>query len=252
MDEVEFDSDEERIDRSSAGTEINPFDLNALEAAIRIKEDIGGTITVISMGPPQAKTALQESMMRGGGRGILLSDKAFAGSDTLATSLALCSAVQQLDNFNFIFAGEKTVDGDTGQVGPAVAELLDIPHVAYVSEIEDYKEEKINLYHELDNLRIKVRLKSPGLITVTKNLNEPRYLSLTKRRRAKKLEVEKWGYEDVRNGTDETDFGLQGSPTTVKKIVVPSSGTREGEIFEGDPKSTVSKLLGRLDGEVEI
>ena len=252
MDEVEFDSDAGRIDRSSAGVEINPFDLNALEAAIKIKEDIGGTITAISMGPPQAKSALQEAIMRGVDRGILLSDKAFAGSDTLATSFALYSAIKQLDEYDFIFSGEKTVDGDTGQVGPEVAEKLGIPHVAYVSEIADYNPDELTVVNKLGSNRYTVKLDSPGLITVTKDINDPRYLSLTKRRRAKNLEVETWGFEDIQDGADEDDFGLNGSPTQVHKIVVPSSGTRKGEIFEDDPEEAVSKLLDRLSEEVEI
>ena len=122
MERVKFDKEKGTVDRSSAPGEINPFDLNALEAAVQIKEKLGATVTTVSMGPPQAEAALRDALSRGADRGILLVDKAFAGADTWATSYTLASAIQRLGQTDLIVCGEKTVDGDTAQVGPAVAE----------------------------------------------------------------------------------------------------------------------------------
>ena len=133
MTEVKFDVEKGRVDRSSAGAEINPFDMNALETAVQVKEKLGGTISAVSMGPPQAEAALRDALSRGVDEAVLLVDKAFAGADTLATSYTLAVAIKKMGEFDLIVCGEKTVDGDTGQVGPEIAEHLDIPHVAYVS-----------------------------------------------------------------------------------------------------------------------
>lgn len=247
MDNVEFDKEEGRVDRGSAGTETNPFDLNALEAAITIKEDIEATITAVSMGPPQAKSALRDAMARGADKGILLTDKKFAGSDTLATSYTIAKAIEKIGNFDFIFCGEKTVDGDTGQVGPEIAEHLGIPHVCYCNEIKEYGKEKILVKSEIGRKEYSIEIKSPGLITVTKDINEPRYLSRRMKRRAKSLDVEVWDIDDLKDTGDMEKFGFKGSSTLVNKITVPTQETRKREIFKGDPEESVEKLVGELE-----
>ncbi len=136
MNQVRFEVDRGRVDRSSAGVEINPFDLNALEAAVQIKEDMGGTVTAISMGPHQAESSLRDALARGADDAVLLENRKFAGADTLATSYTIACAIRKLGAFDLILCGEKTVDGDTGQVGPEIAEHLNIPHIAYVSWLE--------------------------------------------------------------------------------------------------------------------
>src|SRR6056297_1900876 len=137
MEKVKFDREKGVIDRKSAGTEINPFDLNALEAAVELKrknEDIH--ITALSMGPPSAESALKEAIARGADQGVLLSDRNFGGADTWATSVTLAAGIKNMESSDLIIAGMQTVDGDTGQVGPEIAELLDLPHLSYVSNIE--------------------------------------------------------------------------------------------------------------------
>ena len=143
IEKVRFDTVRGVVDRSSAPLEINPFDLNALEAAVQIKEKLGGEITAISMAPPMAEPVLKDAIARGADRAILLTDKRFAGADTLATSYTLASAIKKLGKFDLIICGEKTVDGDTAQVGPEVAEHLGIPHVAYVSRIKEISRERL-------------------------------------------------------------------------------------------------------------
>lgn len=251
MGKVKFDTEKGKIDRSSARGEINPFDLNALEVAVQMKEKLGGTITVISMGPPQAESSLKEALARGLDRAILLTDKKFAGADTLATSFTLASAIRKIGNFDFIICGEKTVDGDTGQVGPEVAEHLGIPHVAYVSEIKDYGKEKLTVVSEIGENNYLMEIKSPGLITVTKDVNEPRYLSFGKKLKARKLKIETWDFNDLADVSDEEKFGVKGSPTMVYGITIPPEKGKRGKILRGRPEETAKKLLDEI-GEVVI
>jgi len=149
IERVRFDEATGRIDRRSAKLEPNPFDLNALEAAVRIKEQAGGSVTVLSMGPPQAEDALRDAVARGADRIILMTDQAFAGADTWATSNTLVGGVKKLGEFDIILAGEKTVDGDTGQVGPEIGEWLGIPHIAYVSKVREASADSMTVVCEM-------------------------------------------------------------------------------------------------------
>lgn len=247
MDKVKFDIEKGKIDRSSAEGEINPFDLNALEAAVQMKETLGGTVTAISMGPPQAESALRDALARGADRAILLTDRRFGGADTLATSYTLASAIRKIGEFDFIICGEKTVDGDTGQVGPEVAEHLGIPHIAYVSEIKDYEKEKLTVVSRIGENNYLLEIRFPGLITVTKDVNEPRYLSLSKRLKAEKLKIEIWDFNDLVDIADLERVGIKGSPTQVHKITIPPEKGKRGKIFRGGPEETVKKLVDEIE-----
>lgn len=246
MERVKFDTETGTVDRSSAEAEINPFDLNALEAAVQIKDKLGGTVTTISMGPPQAESALRDALSRGADRGILLVDRAFAGADTLATSYALASAIRKLGKSDLIVCGEKTVDGDTGQVGPELAEWLDIPHVAYVSEIKQIGE-KLVVVSEMEGDRYLIQSGFPLLITVTKDVNVPRLPAFADKLKARKAEIEKWTAEDLSSMADSSRFGLKGSPTRLKKVIVPSEEGKKGEVFRGSPGETVVKIVNALE-----
>ena len=247
MDKVKFDTEKGKIDRSSAKGEVNPLDLNALEAAIQMKEKLGGTVTAISMGPPQAESALRDVLARGLDRAILLTDRRFGGADTLATSYTLASAIRKIGKFDFVICGEKTVDGDTGQVGPEVAEHLGIPHVAYVSEIKDYGKEKLTVVSQIGENNYLLEIKSPGLITVTKDVNKPRYLSLSKKLKTEKLKIDIWDFNDLANIADVEKVGIKGSPTQVHKITIPSEKGRRGKIFREAPEETVKKLVDEIE-----
>lgn len=245
MEEVEFDREEGRIDRSSAESEPNPFDLNALEEAVKCKEKLGGKVTAISMGPPQAESALKDALSRGADRAVLLSDTAFAGADTWATSFTLYVAIEKLGGFDLILCGEKTVDGDTGQVGPEVAELFGVPCATYVSEVLERKDEGIKLVSDTWGGTYVKRLGFPGVVTVTKDLNQPRLPSFKDKMRAKKTEIETWGLEDL-DGIKDEKVGLQGSPTSIKKIEIAPDVSRKGEIFKDDVSESVDKLISKL------
>jgi electron transfer flavoprotein beta subunit len=245
MDQVEFDYERGRIIRGSAPSEANPFDLNALETAVAYKEKVGGEVIALSMGPQQAESTLREALARGADRTILLSDKGFAGADTWATSIALGEAVRKISAFDLIICGEKTVDGDTGQVGPEVAEFLDIPHVSYVSAIRESSEKELVVETEAWGRPFLKRLQLPGLITVTKDINEPRLPSFKDKMRARKADVEIWGIEDI--SVDPNSVGIKGSPTLLKKMWVPAPQKREAAIIRGDPVDAVKQLLKQLD-----
>jgi len=242
---VKFDVEKGRIDRSSAEAEINPFDLNALEAAVQVKEKVGGTVTAISMGPPQAATSLKDAMARGADEAILLEDKVFAGADTWATSYTLSCAIKKIGGFDLIFCGEKTVDGDTGQVGAEVAEQLGIPHIYYVSKICDVSQNRIEVVSEVDDSSYLLESDLPTLISVTKDVNKPRLPTLRDKLRAMKSEIKIWHANNLSDVINLANVGYLGSPTAVHKVVVPKEKERQGKIFK-DVYEGVNALLDAL------
>ncbi|WP_123053358.1 electron transfer flavoprotein subunit beta/FixA family protein [Clostridium sp. JN-1] len=243
MEKVKFDREKGVVDRKSAGTEINPFDLNALEAAVEISEKVDTKITAVSMGPPSAKDALKECIARGANEGVLVSDVKFGGSDTRATSIILASAIKKLGDFDLIIAGEKTVDGDTGQVGPEIAEFLNIPHASYISKIEDVSDAEIKVCSEICDGTYLKQAKLPLLITVTKDINEPRLPSFKNKMKARKAEINVLSFNDLKEYLDESKVGFNGSPTKVKKIEVPPAQTREGKIYRAENTSEAEDKL---------
>jgi len=236
IEKVQFLKDKGWVDRASADSEINPFDLNAVEAAQQMKETLGATVTAISMGPAPAEAVLKEAIARNADRGILLTDEKFAGADTLATSCALAAAIKKAGDFDLLLCGEKTVDGDTSQVGPSVAERLGIPHLSFVSEISAVAEDRISVIVESGY---------PLLITGTKDLNTPRLPTLKDKLRARKAEVEKWSAADLADMVDLSKFGQEGSATWVDSISVPPEKKRKGEVLKGE--DSAGKLVAALD-----
>lgn len=247
IEKVKFDRGEGRIDRSSAESEPNPFDLNALEEAVVLKERVGGRITALSMGPPQAESTLQKTLARGADRAILLTDRSFAAADTLATSVTLATAIKKIGDFDLIICGEKTVDGDTGQIGPEIAQLLDIPHVAYVSEVLERNDSSLEVSSDVWGKSYIKRLNFPGLITVTKDVNEPRLPKLKDMLEAREAEIERWGFEDLSSLVEKDRIGYEGSPTSVDEIEVAPEAERKGEIIRGDPSKAAAELVEKLE-----
>lgn len=246
MERVKFDSEKGVVDRKSAGTEINPFDLNALEAAVQISEKMEAKVIVISMGPPSAEEALKEGIARGAHEGILLSDRSFGGADTKATSKTLASAIEKIGDFDLVIAGEKTVDGDTGQVGPEIAEFLNIPHVSYVSNIEDIDKNHMVAECEIWSGSYLKDVKLPSLITVTKDINVPRLPSFKSKMKAKKAEIKVWSIEELKDYLSLEETGFKGSPTKVKKIEIPPSVKREGKMWRNDAAEALDEIVAVL------
>lgn len=206
---------------------INPLDLYAIETAIILKEQVGGTITVISMGPPQAQKAIREAIAMGCDDGVLLSDKAFSGADTWATAHTLALGVQKLGGADLILCGERATDGDTGQVGPAMAAMLDLPLITYVGKIEMTPGGKLKVGRLVEGGREILSVHPPVLLTVVKEIAVPRLPTLRGILRAKSASLQTWGPADV--NADPEDIGLKGSPTRVVSIAHPQV-TRKGEL----------------------
>ena len=243
MESVKFDREKGRIDRSSAGTEINPFDLNALEAALQISENIGASVTAVTMGPPQAEEALREAIARGADDGILLTDIKFGGSDVKATSSILSATIKKVGDFDLIIAGIQTVDGDTGQVGPEVAAYLGISHISNVEEIKEYSNSSIEVICSVWDSQYLKKGKYPLLITVTKDVNVPRLPTFKNKMKARKAEITRWNAEDLKEIIDDSKVGIKGSPTKVKKIEVPAQTNREGKLYKDDDDNAVTDIL---------
>ena len=246
MERVKFDTVAGRVDRSSAQGVVNPVDLHALEMAMRIRDEYGGEVVVISMGPQQADSALKECLARGADRVVLLADKAFAGADTWATSYTLASAVKKLGGCDLFICGEKTVDGDTGQVGPGTAEWLGIPHVNYVREIVSIDGQLKALCDMSDGMYL-AQVKLPALLTVTRKAHRPRYATPQRIFAAADDTIEKWGAADLADVATSDNFGLRGSPTRLTKVVVPPVEGRKGEKISGSSDEVVAALVERLE-----
>ena len=223
---------------------INPFDLYAIEEGIRIREAHGGTVTILSMGPPQVEAALREAISFGADRAILLSDRAFAGADTLATSYTLAAGIRKIGNTDIVFMGKQAIDGDTGQVGPGVADHLGWPHITDIRKIEELTAEKvITVERLLEEGYVRLRTRLPVVLTVVKEINIPRLPSLKGRMSAKKVEIPVWTAGDL--DIDPERLGLNGSPTQVIRIFSPPK-LEGGKVFQGDTAVSVAQLLVEL------
>lgn len=240
--EIKINPETNTLMREGVPSIINPFDLHALEAAIQIREQLGGKVTVLTMGPPQAETALRETISMGADEAVLLSDRAFAGSDTWATSYTLAQAIKKL-GADIIFCGKQAIDGDTAQVGPETAEFLGIPHISYIRKIEEVKDNYIRVQRLMDEGYDIVESGLPVLLTAVKELNQPRMPSLKGKMAAKKAEIKKMGKAEIE--ADENNLGLKGSPTQVKNIFAPQIKA-ERKMIEGMPEEQVNALIAEL------
>lgn len=246
--EVRIDPETNTLDRSSAPAIINPYDSHAVEEAVRIKEQVGGKVTVLSMGPPAAVEVIKRCIMLGADAGYLLSDRAFAGSDTLATSYILAKGIEvisQREPVDLIFCGKQAIDGDTAQVGPGIARRLDMPQLTYVKRVVqvDSDKKEVQVHRKLDDGHEVVVSKLPCLITVEKEINDLRYESLPNMLRAARYQPVILGVADLQ--ADLTMMGLKGSPTSVSKIFAPSQ-RNQGELLKGTEQEIVNQLIERL------
>jgi len=245
--DVRIDPETNTLIRSGVVSIINPFDVYAIEEGIRLKEKFGGKVTIITMGPPQAEAALREAISLGADEGILISDRAFAGSDTWATSYTLSRAIHKIGDYDVIISGKQAIDGDTAQVGPGISAHLDIPQITYVKKIEEIKDNNMRAERMTEEGFEIIEAPLPALITVVKEINEPRLPSLKGKMRAKKAEIKKWEAKDL--DVDPDLIGLNGSPTKVVKIFTPPR-RKKGQMLEGEAKDISQKLVELLKNEV--
>jgi electron transfer flavoprotein beta subunit len=245
--DVKIDPVTNTLIREGVESVINPFDTYAIEEAVRLKERFGGKVTVITMGPPQAENAIKEAISLGCDEGILVSDRKFAGSDTWATSYTLSKTIKKIGKFDMIICGKQAIDGDTAQVGPGIAAFLDIPQITFVKKIEDIKDSLMRAERMTEEGYDIIESPLPCLITVVKEINEPRLPSLKGKMRAKKAEIKKLEAKDL--DADPDLLGLKGSPTKVVKIFTPPP-RKGGQILEGEVKDISGKLVDLLKGEI--
>jgi electron transfer flavoprotein beta subunit len=243
--EVKLDPKTGNLIREGIDTIINPDDLHALDTAITLKETCGAVVTVLTMGPPQAIDALSEAMGMGADKGVLLSDRAFAGADTWATSYTLGKAVQQVGDFDLILAGRQAIDGDTAQVGPQVADFLDLPQVTYVFEIESAEADHVTVKRRLEDGYERIQCKLPALLTIIPGAHKPRRpvisnLLMACRERAP---IKVWNAADIR--VTAAEIGLDGSLTQVMKTFAPKF-ERRGKLLEGSVSEAAQSLVAHF------
>ena len=243
--DVKIDPKTNTLMREGVASIINPFDMYAIEEALRLRDRVGGTVTAVSMGPPQAVNALREALSMGVNEAVLISDRAFAGSDTWATSYALSMAIRKIGEVDIILCGKQASDGDTAQVGPGVATHLNLPQITYVRKIETIEAQRIVAERLLEYGYEVIEASLPCLITVVKEINEPRLPSLKGKMAARKADIPTWTAQDL--GADPEKLGLKGSPTKVVKIFTPEP-RQGGEVLTGDADAVVEQLVDRLKG----
>lgn len=222
---------------------VNPFDEYAIEEALRIKERVGGVVKVITMGPPQAENALRSAIAMGADEGYLISDRAFAGSDTWATSYTLSNGIKTLGQFDLIICGKQAIDGDTAQVGPGVAEMLGIPYVAWVRKVDEITGSHMKVERLMEEGYDIVEMPLPGLITVVKEINTPRMASLRGKMKAKSAKFNMINASMME--VDTKKLGLKGSPTQVLRSFVPERKTG-GEKISGEVPVLVDKITSTI------
>ena len=235
--DVRLDPVTNTLAREGVESIMNPYDQHALEAAVTLKESIGGEVTVMTMGPPQAAEVLRQAISCGADRAVLVSDRSFAGADTWATAYTLAQAVRQLGSFELIICGKQAIDGDTAQVGPGLAMRLNIPYATCIQKIRAADESTIVLERMMDDGYDVLQASYPLLFTVVKDINQPRVPSLKGKMKAKKAEITVLSAADIE--ADPASIGLAGSPTKVVKVFPP------------EPRGERAMLSGTVDEQVE-
>ena len=241
---VEVDPVTGVLKRDGIDSKMNPYDLYALETALKMKEQQGGLIKVISMGPSQAKDVIKEAYMMGADEGVLVSDRKFGGSDVLATSYTISQGIRKMGKFDLILCGKQTTDGDTAQVGPEMAEYLGIPHIANVLRIIEIKEKSIIVEMDMANTIEVAEVQFPCLLTVEKDIFQPRLPSYSKKLTTKNKEIKMITLNDLED-KNEKKYGLNGSATQVERIFPPSINN-DRETWTGNSAELSFKIAAKL------
>ncbi len=242
--QVEVDPKTGVLKRGGIASKMNPYDLYALETALRLRASYGGSVSVISMGPPQALGIIREAFAMGADRGMLLTDRRFGGADVLATSYTLSQGIAKAGTFDLILCGKQTTDGDTAQVGPEIAEYLNIPSLANVTAILTADDEAITVHADMGGDVEEARVLFPCLLSVEKDIYQPRLPSFVRKQATKEIPIEMISLDDL-DDQDETHYGLTGSPTQVQRIFPPESHVHQ-EIWHGGGQELAQRLYDML------
>ena len=241
---VDIDPVTGTLKRGGVDSKMNPYDLYALETALRLRERCGGKVSVVSMGPPQAETVIREAYAMGADEGVLLSDRRFGGADVLATSYALSQGVRRLGEFDLLLCGKQTTDGDTAQVGPELAEWLGIPSVSNVRKILEIGEDGVSVEMDMPDDVERVRVRFPCLLTVDQDIFQPRLPSYVKKTESAGRPVEILTLDEMED-REETHYGLNGSPTQVQRIFPPAVNDRR-ELWKEEGEALSARLYALL------
>ncbi len=241
---VKMDENTGTMIRDGVEAIINPLDLYAIEAAIQLREQHGAEVIVISMGPPKAEKALREAIAMGCDEAVLVSDKAFGGADTWATAYVLFEVIKKISGFDLIICGERATDGDTGQVGPGIAAFLDLPVATYVGKVEKFDGQSCVVRRLVEDGYEILEMQIPAVLTVVKEVADPRLPTLRGKQKARKIEIPHWKSSDL--DVEKNKIGLNGSPTRVVKIFRPKVTRQCEKILARDEQSidiAVDKLI---------
>ncbi len=238
---IKIDPVTKNLMRSAESGVMNPFDKNALEGALSLKDEYNAKVTVLSMGPPNFSVTLKEALAMGADDAILLSSRAFGGADTLATGYVLSQAIKALGDVNVVFLGRQSVDADTGQVGPIVAEFLNVPQVTYVSKINEVKNDKIVATRLLENMEQTIEVTLPAVFTVRSELNTPRYPHVRNIKLSCSKEVQVWDEHAFK--VDAARIGVKGSPTIVRRVWTPEKVSKQSVSLGTTNDEAVQNLL---------
>lgn len=244
---VDIDPETGAMKRLSGDTRTNPYDLFALETALQLREQLGGTVTVLTMGPPQAEEMMRDAYSMGADDAVILSDRKFAGADVLATSHVLSQGIKVLGGADLIICGRQTTDGDTAQVGPAIAEHLSLPHAAWVAEIVKADETSITVRQDLASVSQTSEMDYPCLITVDKDTCVPRLPSYLLKKATKDRPIRILTFKDMPD-QDLSRYGLVGSPTSVERMFAPPE-TEKQVYLEGSADEKTEQLFSILTGK---
>ena len=244
---VDIDPETGAMKRLTGATRTNPYDLFALETALQLRELVGGTVTALTMGPPQAEVMMRDAYTMGADEAVILSDRKFAGADVLATSYTLSQGIQVLGGADLIICGRQTTDGDTAQVGPAIAEHLNIPHAAWVAGIVHADGKAIQVRQDLVSVSQVSEIPFPCLITVDKDICVPRLPSYRLKKATEGKTVRFLGFDDLPD-RDLTRYGLVGSPTAVERMFAPPE--KEKQVYlQGNAQEKTDELFRILSGK---
>ena len=244
---VDIDPETGAMKRLTGATRTNPYDLFALETALQLRELVGGTVTALTMGPPQAEVMMRDAYTMGADEAVILSDRKFAGADVLATSYTLSQGIQVLGGADLIICGKQTTDGDTAQVGPAIAEHLGLPHAAWVAEIMQADSKSIQIRQDLVSVSQVSEIPFPCLITVDKDICVPRLPSYRLKKATEGKTVRFLGFDDLPD-RDLTRYGLVGSPTAVERMFAPPE--KEKQVYlQGSAQEKTDELFRILSGK---
>ena len=244
--EVKLDPKTNTLIRDGVPSIINTDDKSGIEAALKIKEQVGGTVTVVCMGPPQADVAIREALAMGCDDGVLISGREFGGSDTLATSTIIAAGLKTLD-YDLIITGRQAIDGDTAQVGPQIAEHLGLPQVSYAEDIQVESENSLIVKRQYEDRYQKVRIKTPCVITALTELAEPRYMSVGGTVDAYAKEVKVLGFEDLKDKLNPEHIGLKGSPTNVVQSFTKQAKGAGTVLKDVSADEAVKAIIAKLE-----